>query len=64
MRIVILGAGFGGLELASCLSERLGDDAQVVLIDQSDGFIFGFSKHGKYLVGNDLLFDGGVVKTY
>ena len=26
------------------LSEKLGDDAQVVLIDKSDGFVFGFSK--------------------
>jgi sulfide:quinone oxidoreductase len=44
MRIVILGAGFGGLELASLLSEEFGADAGVVLIDKSDGFIFGFSK--------------------
>jgi len=40
----ILGAGFGGLELATLLSEEFGDDADVVLIDKSDGFIFGFSK--------------------
>ena len=26
-RIVVLGAGFGGLELASTLSETLGEDA-------------------------------------
>lgn len=44
MRIVILGAGFGGLELATSLSERLGQDVDVVLIDQADGFVFGFSK--------------------
>jgi sulfide:quinone oxidoreductase len=44
MRVVVLGAGFGGLELASRLSEEFGDDADVVLIDKSDGFIFGFSK--------------------
>src|SRR5215469_4542353 len=44
MRIVILGAGFGGLELASTLSQELGDDAGVVLIDQADSFVFGFSK--------------------
>ncbi|HXW34484.1 MAG TPA: FAD/NAD(P)-binding oxidoreductase [Acidimicrobiales bacterium] len=44
MRILVLGAGFGGLELSAALSERLGDAADVVLIDQSDGFIFGFSK--------------------
>jgi sulfide:quinone oxidoreductase len=44
MRIVILGAGFGGLELAALLSEEFGEDADVVLVDKSDGFIFGFSK--------------------
>ena len=44
MRVVILGAGFGGLELATVLSEELGHDADVVLIDQADGFVLGFSK--------------------
>ncbi len=44
MRIVILGAGFGGLELSTRLSEELGDEADVVLIDKGEGFIFGFSK--------------------
>jgi sulfide:quinone oxidoreductase len=44
MSVVILGAGFGGLELATKLSTEFGDDADVVLIDQADGFVFGFSK--------------------
>src|SRR5947209_9539255 len=44
MRVVVLGAGFGGLELTTRLSEEHGDAADVVLIDQSDGFVFGFSK--------------------
>jgi sulfide:quinone oxidoreductase len=44
MRVVIAGAGFGGLELATRLSEEFGDDADVVLIDRADGFVFGFSK--------------------
>jgi sulfide:quinone oxidoreductase len=44
MRVIILGAGFGGLELSTRLSEAFGDDADVVLIDQADGFVFGFSK--------------------
>ncbi len=44
MRVVVLGAGFGGLELTTRLSEVLGDDADVVLIDRTDGFVFGFSK--------------------
>ncbi len=43
-RIVVLGAGFGGLELATILSEELGEDADVVLIDKGDAFVFGFSK--------------------
>jgi sulfide:quinone oxidoreductase len=42
--VVILGAGFGGLELASRLSESLPDVVRVTLIDQNDGFTFGFSK--------------------
>lgn len=43
-RIVILGAGFGGLELSTTLSEALGDDARVTLIDKSDAFTFGYAK--------------------
>ena len=44
MRILVLGAGFGGLELTTRLSAELGDDVDVVLIDKADGFVFGFSK--------------------
>ena len=44
VRVVVLGAGFGGLELTTVLSEEFGKDIQVVLIDKSDVFIFGFSK--------------------
>ena len=44
MRVVVLGAGFGGLELTTRLSEAFGNDVDVVLIDQSDDFVFGFSK--------------------
>jgi sulfide:quinone oxidoreductase len=42
--VLVLGAGFGGLELSSRLSEQLGDDVEVTLIDRSDAFVFGFSK--------------------
>lgn len=42
--VVILGAGFGGLELTTRLSESLADAVRVTLIDQNDGFTFGFSK--------------------
>ena len=43
-RVVVLGAGFGGLELTTILSEALGDRIDLTLIDKSDSFIFGFSK--------------------
>jgi sulfide:quinone oxidoreductase len=43
-RVVILGAGFGGLELATMLSEALGDSVDVTLIDKNDSFVFGYSK--------------------
>jgi sulfide:quinone oxidoreductase len=43
-RVVVLGAGFGGLEAATTLSEALGDAVDVTLIDKDDSFVFGFSK--------------------
>lgn len=43
-RILILGAGFGGLELATMLSGELGERAEVTLIDRGDAFVFGYSK--------------------
>jgi sulfide:quinone oxidoreductase len=43
-RVVVLGAGFGGLELATMLSDTLGDGVDVTLIDKSDAFVFGYSK--------------------
>jgi 3-hydroxybutyrate dehydrogenase len=33
-------------------------------IDVGNLFVFGFSRFAKYLVGGDMLFDGGVVLTY
>jgi sulfide:quinone oxidoreductase len=48
--VVVLGAGFAGLELASRLSDSLADDVRVTLIDKSDAFAFGYSKL-------DVLFD-------
>ena len=44
IRMVVLGAGFGGLELSTILSEALGDHLDVTLIDRNDSFVFGFSK--------------------
>ena len=42
--MLVLGAGFGGLETAATLSEELGDDVDVTVIEQHDAFIVGFSK--------------------
>jgi sulfide:quinone oxidoreductase len=45
MRVAILGAGFGGLELATILSESdQGGVIDVALIDKSDAFVLGYSK--------------------
>lgn len=33
-------------------------------VDVANLFLFGFSKYAKYLIGGDLLFDGGMVLTY
>ncbi len=43
-RIVVLGAGFGGLELTTRLSDEFGTDVEIVLIDKTEDFVFGFSK--------------------
>src|SRR5947208_1661353 len=42
--VLILGAGFGGLELATRLSETASDAVNVTLLDRNDSFFFGFSK--------------------
>lgn len=44
LSVLVLGAGFGGLELSARLAEALHDAVNVTLIDRSDGFVFGFSK--------------------
>lgn len=49
--VVILGAGFAGLELTTRLSGSLADEVRVTLIDQNEAFSFGFSKL-------DVLFGG------
>jgi sulfide:quinone oxidoreductase len=43
-RILVLGAGFGGLELSTVVSDALGAEAELLLIDQGDSFVFGYSK--------------------
>jgi sulfide:quinone oxidoreductase len=44
LRVLVLGAGFGGLEVASRLSAEAADRVDVTLIDQSDSFVFGYAK--------------------
>jgi sulfide:quinone oxidoreductase len=42
--VLILGAGFAGLELATRLSETVSDAVNVTLLERNDSFHFGFSK--------------------
>ncbi len=42
--VLILGAGFAGLELATRLSETVSDSVDVTLLDRNDAFYFGFCK--------------------
>ena len=43
-KVVILGAGFAGLQLATRLSEDVPEEVDVTIIDKNDAFVFGFSK--------------------
>lgn len=43
-RVVVLGAGFGGLELTTILSSKFGEGVDLVLVDKADAFVFGYSK--------------------
>jgi sulfide:quinone oxidoreductase len=42
--ILILGAGFGGLEAATSLRQELDESFQITLVDKSSYFMIGFSK--------------------
>jgi sulfide:quinone oxidoreductase len=42
--VVVLGAGFGGLELATRLDELAGDAVRTTLVDRSDRFVAGLAK--------------------
>ena len=43
-KILILGAGFGGLQAATRLKEELNDFADITLIDKNNFFLIGFTK--------------------
>ena len=61
IRVLVLGAGFGGLELSTTVARACGDAADITLIDRAEGFVFGFSKL-------DVMFDradpDGVLHRY
>src|SRR3954464_925350 len=42
--VLILGAGFAGLELATRLAETVPDEVRITLLDRNDSFHFGYSK--------------------
>ena len=39
LRVVVLGAGFAGLELSTMLSDAIGERLDLTLIDKSDSFV-------------------------
>ena len=53
---LVLGAGFGGLELSTILSEALGDRLDLTLIDRSDSFFFGRFRQNNSAGGLALFF--------
>jgi sulfide:quinone oxidoreductase len=64
--VVIVGAGFAGLELATRLSESLAGSVRITLIDRNDSFYFGFSKLdvlvGRQAPGDVRLHYGDIAK--
>ncbi len=55
-RILVLGAGFGGIPCSLELRARLGREHQVTLVDQGDHFLMGLSKLWAIYNGNGLSF--------
>ena len=53
-RIVILGAGVGGVELALASAHRLGPEAQVTLIDRADAFLPSLSSAARAVLQRHL----------
>ena len=40
------------------------EEVEQAIAEAANLFIFGFSRFARYLIGGDLLFDGGIVLTY
>jgi sulfide:quinone oxidoreductase len=53
-KVLILGAGFAGLELATVLSDEVPDEVEITIVDGNDAFVFGFSKLDLMFGRNDL----------
>jgi len=57
-----------GISPAQVVSEVMMGRSQVKQMmspaEVANLFLFGLSRHGRYLVGGDMLFDGGMVLTY
>src|SRR3954469_3887855 len=64
--VLSLGGGFGGLELATRLSETIGDAVRVTLLDRNESWYFGYSKLdvmlGRQSADDVRLYYGDVVK--
>jgi len=45
INIIVLGAGFGGLEASTGLKRELGEEVSVTLVDKKDHFMAGFNKY-------------------
>jgi hypothetical protein len=55
---IVTGCGTGAMMGRSRVKEMM------TPIEVGNLSLFGFSRFSKYLVGGDLLFDGGMVRTY
>ena len=55
LRVVVLGAGFGGSELSTILSETIGEQIDLTLIDQNDSFSLAFQNSMWHLAANYLM---------
>jgi sulfide:quinone oxidoreductase len=60
-RTLVLGAGFGGITVATELRDQLGEEHEVVLVDRSERFVMGLRKLWE-LVGHATIADGSRVR--
>jgi sulfide:quinone oxidoreductase len=53
-RVIVLGGGFGGLAAAHTLRQSLPAEAEIVVVDRRDSFVFGFRKTWAFLGSEPL----------